>query len=622
MKYNVIFRKTILLSFLISVCVAGNVLAEAEDLLNLLPGDCAFCVRINDLNGTLAKIDQYLAGVAPLSTAELVNTQLAGIVGGTSLKGIEMNGNFALVGLLDMQKVGLLVPVTNYANFVKTNPNCRQAEGGITILDSPMVDLAMTELADGKYALVVPQSQQNNLTALKTALTKTTGSLAGKLTADQVHQSVTAPVWAYVNLALLYNQFSPMILTKMEKVEQEMATEMGGGMEKFAGFFVKIYMEMFKQFAGDADSLSVSLTPAPTSLTTDILLRAKNGSELAQMLIANPKAKDGFTYTGYLDNDNAVNGLIKIYSPGMAKMYDKIFDILQKAKDDQSLAANITKMKKLTHKMLSAMGGEMAFSFSYAAGKPPFKFREVIAVSDMKTMMEIMNESMDMVGDFYAAMGIPMEFEYKANISSYKNTTIDKILITFPASGAPGNPMEDMMKKMYGSGLVYLLAHSGERFYVAMSTDNEADIKVLIDQNASAAATGETKAAIDLLQKTPYNDFVCSINVIKLMTGMGEMIKTIGQMSTGDNGKPQPMPNIFGGLNIPTQSSLAIGGQIADGQIGTRTILPKQHLMEIFALTMQIRQKTMRQQIPNQAQKPSQARFEHVTIPTRNKCRP
>ena len=248
--------------------------------------------------------------------------------------------------------------------------------------------------------------------------------------------------------------------------------------------------------------------------------------------------------------------------------------------------------------MLPAVGDEIALSFSYAAGRPPFRIREVVAVRDMKTMMAIMNDSMDMVGDFYAAMGISMNLEYKTNISTYKNTTIDKIVITFPSSGDPGNPMGEMMKKMYGGELVYLLAHSAERFYVAMSADSEADIRALIDQNASVAATGETKAAIDLLQKTPYNDFMCSINVIKLMTGLGEMIKTIGQMSTEDNGKPQPMPDIFGGLNVPTQSSLAIGGQIADGQIGTRTILPKQHLMEIFALTMQIQQKMMRRQSP------------------------
>ncbi len=65
-------------------------------------------------------MDQYLAGVAPISTTMMVNQQLADVVGDSMLTGIEMNGTFTVVGLSDMT-VGLLVPVTNYGEFVKTN---------------------------------------------------------------------------------------------------------------------------------------------------------------------------------------------------------------------------------------------------------------------------------------------------------------------------------------------------------------------------------------------------------------------------------------------------------------------------------------------------------------------
>ena len=76
-------------------------------------------------------------------------------------------------------------------------------------------------------------------------------------------------------------------------------------------------------------------------------------------------------------------------------------------------------------------------------------------------------------------------------------------------------------------------------------------------------------------------------------------------MQNCGDAEPTPMPDIFGELNIPSQSSLAIGGRIDDGQLGTRTVLPKQHLIEIFGAAMQIQQKMMPQ--PSQQSTPAPA---------------
>jgi len=524
-----------------------------------------------------------------------------------------MNGTFSVIGLSDMT-VGLLVPVTNYAEFVKNNPNCNQTEfEEITILSSPnssMGAFAMTEIAGGKYALVVPESEKASLVDLKAALTKVSSPLSGKLTEAQAKEAATAPVWAYVNLASLYDQFSPMILAQMEKAEQEMPAEMTGSMGDIISFYMKLYAETLKQIAGEADSATITLTPEMENLTIDTSLRAKEGSELAQMLVADPKADSMFKFTGYLDNDNAVNGLMKLDPSSMAKMYDKMFDILEKSNDSPELAEQVTKMKGLTHKMLPAMGDEIAFSFSYAAGKPPFKLREVIAVKDMDTMASLMNDYLDITDDFYAAIGMPMDFEYKTGVATYKNATIDKMVLTFPPSDDPNDPMQAAIEQIYGGDLVYTIAQSADTYYVAMGEDNEADIKALIDQDASASPTGETKAAIDLLLKTPYNDFVCSVNIIKLMTGLGGLMQNMGpmmQVGCGEDATPSPMPDIFGGLNIPSRSSLAIGGYTADGQSNMRVVLPKQHLMEIFGAGMQIQQKMMPQQIPQPSQQSTPA---------------
>jgi hypothetical protein len=595
MKFSRKRIKTLVLPLVMIVCTVGNTRAADDALMKMLPDDCSFCVRINDLSGTLAQMDQYLTGVSPMGTAMLVNMQLASMVGDPTLAGIEMNRTFSVIGLSDMT-VGLLVPVTNYAEFVKNNPNCNQTEGGIALLaspNSPMGAFAMVQIAS-KYALVVPESEKESLVNLKATLTKVSSPLSGKLTEAQAKEAVTAPVWAYVNLASLYDQFSPMILAQMETAEQEMPAEMTGSMGEVITFYMNMYKEMLKQIAGETDSVTISLTPEMANLTIDTSLRAKDGSELEQMLVADPKADGTFKFTGYLDNDNAVNGLMKMDPPSMTKMYDKMFDILEKSKDSPELAEQVTKMKALTHKMLTTMGDEIAFSFSYAAGKPPFKLREVIAVKDMDTMKQLTKESMELTGDFYAAMGMPMDFEYKTAVATYKNATIDKVVLTFPPSDDPNDPMQAAIEQMYGGDLVYTIAQSADTYYVAMGEDSEADINALIDQDASASPTGETKVAIDLLQKTPYNDFVCSVNIIKLMNGLGELMQTMAPMmqDCGD-GEPTPMPDIFGGLNIPSQSSLAIGGWSDVGQLETRIVLPKQHLIEIFGAAMQIQQKMM-----------------------------
>ena len=603
MKFSTKLFKTSILTLLITICTVGNVRAADDDaLLKMLPGDCSFCVRINDLGGTLAKMDQYLMGVAPIGTAMLVNMQLAGVVGDPMLTGIEMGGSFAVVGLSDMT-VGMLIPVTNYAEFVKTNPNCNETEGGIAVLASPgssMGSFAMMQVADGKYALVVPQSEQGKLADMKTALKSTSGPLAAKLNEAQAKEAPTAPVWAYVNLASLYEQFSPMVLAEMDKAEQDISSTMGSEMEELAAFGVKLYKEMFKEFAGEAESATIALTPDMANLTIDTSLRAKDGSELAQMLVADPKANGDFTYTGYLDNDNAVNGLMRMDISSMIKMYDKLFDILEKTNNDPKLAEQVTKMKEMTDKMLPAMGNEVAFSFSYTAGKPPFKFHEVVAVKNKAAMKEAMKDTLETVREFYNTIGLPVDFDCQSDFLTYKNTTIDKIIITFPPSDDPNNPMQGMLEQVYGGELVYLFGLSDDRYYEAMGPDCEADIKALIDKNAGAAATGETQAAIEMLQKTPYNEFVCSVNVIKLMTGLGEMMQGMGGMNPGGG----PIPDIFGGLNVPSQSSLAIGGQTANGQIGMRTILPKQHLMEIVSAGMQIQKKMMPTMAPQPAPAP------------------
>ncbi|MHC4951646.1 MAG: TlpA family protein disulfide reductase, partial [Planctomycetota bacterium] len=253
----------------------------------------------------------------------------------------------------------------------------------------------------------------------------------------------------------------------------------------------------------------------------------------------------------YLDNGNAVNGLMKMNASFMQKFYDKVFDIMEATTDNPTSKEQTAKMKVLTQKMFTAMGDEVSFSYSYAGGMPPFKLQEVVEIKDSSAMKAMVTEGID-----YAKSDDPNTMK-----------------------------MQQEIKKVYGDGLKYYLAQSPDKFYITMGQGGEETLKKLIDQPAkSAAPSGDIKIAMDALQNSPYNNLVCSVNVIKLMKGMGEMMQTMGaQTSMG------PAAAMFTGLkDVQTQSCLVMGGKVADGQAAMRLGVPKQHLAEIVAIAMQL----------------------------------
>ena len=81
---------TILLAVLTTLLSGITPAAQPDPLLNMVPDDALFCLRINELNASLGRMDQYLMGASPLpvSLVMLVNMQIAGIVGDPMLTGL------------------------------------------------------------------------------------------------------------------------------------------------------------------------------------------------------------------------------------------------------------------------------------------------------------------------------------------------------------------------------------------------------------------------------------------------------------------------------------------------------------------------------------------------------
>jgi thiol-disulfide isomerase/thioredoxin len=573
-----------------------------DALFNILPDNCLFCARINNFNESLGTLDRYLAGAAPVpvSLAMLVNMQLGAIIGDPTLSGIDHGGDFSVFAVMPQADqseplVGMLVPVENYSDFIESNPNCKEIENGLTLLSPPSSPMSPTRSmgnfllapAGDTYALVVPDEEKAVMPALQNAL-ESDAKISERLSTEQTQNGISAPAWVYINLSSLYEKYNKDVLGMLEIAKMGMGQ--AGGPAEMMEFYFKMLPELLNEFAGETDSATLALTPDTNILNLDIALRAKDNSELSEMLVAT-KYEEDFRLADYLDNANAVNGLMRMDGSSMQDFYDKLFDIMEAATDDPATIEETAKMKGLVQKMFAAMGNEVSISYSYAAGTPPFKLQEVFEVKDGAAMKVLTKEGVAYANVLYKTMGIPAELKYESAVSTYKSATIDAMSISITASDDPNDMTYKEIEKIYGSdGFKYYFAQTKDKFYLAMGPNSEDTLKALIDQPPSTAApSGDIKIAMDALESTPYDDFIMSVNVIKLIKGMGEMIEALGAQPG-----MEPAAAMFNDMkDLPTKSCLVVGGNIGDGLATLRLAVPKQHLIEIVGMGMQIQQQAM-----------------------------
>lgn len=604
----------VMIMMIASVASVSKAANSEDPILNTLPDNCMFCLRINNINDTLGKVDTYLAGALPVPTSltMLVNMQLISITGDPAMTGIDLTKDFAVFAIPPMPDqtepiIGLLVPVKDYNEFVKTNPNCTPAENGSTLLssaDSPLGKLMLAPAGDN-LALVVPEFHKATLPVLQKALSENPSKMSGRLNSAQIKEAA-APVWAYINIADLYAKYKDQLTGMLQMARAGAASEAPPAVAGMMEFYFKVLPELLNTFAGGADAVTLALEPKPDILNIDTTFWAKDGSELAKTLIKNPDTS-GFTMTGSLDDKNAVNGLMKLNGESSKQMYDLFFDSLAKAMEDPEFKDSLDQFKASLDKYCDSMGKEMAMSFSYVAGVPPFQFYEIVDVKSPDLMKEYMQESMGFVGDMYKAMGLPMEFKYDPAVSTYKNATLGTLSITFSMPSDPNDEMGEelnvMMEKMYGKdGLKYYTAQTPDKFYMVMGADGETALKALIDKPA-AVASGDFKIALDTLKDTPYTDAVISINIIKLLKGIGGMMQTMQETMCEEADEMKGPAAMFASLqDTPTQSCMVFGGKVSDGHAGMRLAMPKQHLIEIIAMGLQMQQQMMQQQQQMQMQ--------------------
>jgi len=591
------------LGLLVLLCVSGiagfaaeNVsTAPAKDpLLELLPSECPICVRINAFQTSLGQLDQYLTGVNPMPmTLSMIATgYAAGIFGDPMMTGLDMQGSIAMVAMQTNPSnkalfISFLVPTTTTDQFLKSNKNLStpDADGIYTLQveNSPVGNLILCPMADKKYLLITRQENKDDLLAASKLIQEKKAALASRFNASLDKSSQTQPVWAYVNIDKIYTLYKDYIDRGIQEVQVSVSEQAGGEAGTAMQPKLEAVFEMLQYFAGQADWMTLSLTPSAKTLQAETVFSAKAGSELAGMLKPAATAGTPWQTAGYLNGPAAVKYLMRLNKPLLEQMSARIIDILIKTSTEAE-KVELEKWKPLINKWFVAYGNEIAGSFSYRAGTPPFEFSQIVQITDAKAVNALQKETIEPINSIYSSMGLNMDVTYAASVEKYKGTDIGLYQFKFKGDDATSGAIESLYGKQ---GLQYPLATTSDLFMMSFGPDAMNQLKAMLDNPKAGPATGEIKTALDAIPDSSKAEFVMSANILSLLKGMMDMA---GQF-TAESG--MEMPDFWNGVSTKTTSNLSAAAFVEPGQIRGVMVLPKEHLSEVVQAFMQIQQKQM-----------------------------
>jgi len=318
---------------------------------------------------------------------------------------------------------------------------------------------------------------------------------------------------------------------------------------------VVAYLDFIKEYIPQLDSLSLKVTPEPDMLGLSLKLAARPDSELARLLVRDPAMKQGYRLAGFLNSPAAVKLIAKTNKPLFTKLNTVFVEMFTQAMGGTLSETQIRNWKAMMADSVDNMGHEAAIAFSFAPAMPPVAIKEVIYVTNPKAVLDRMNMSMQLANDIYKSMGIDATLAVQPEGQLYKGVQIHALKFDMKAPPEAGEAEKMMVESMLSSAFNFKFAAADSFMLVAGGPDADRDLRQLIDQALSgrdAAATGDIRTAMVVIPDASSTDFVASVNVIRLVSGVGTMMSAM----------PIPGGQLFGAmfseLNVPTKSCLAI----------------------------------------------------------------
>lgn len=554
--------------------------AQPQDpVLSLVPAESLVCLRINNLDGTLMETDRFLAGVSPMGLSMIAKMGLGSLLGNPMLAGVDTGGSFAVFVTAGsapgaMPLVAGLVPVSDFKQFIGTNPSGAEADGdGLTTLAGQGTPQLLT-CSLGKYALIGLADNRAGFLALKNKIASKSASLTGLVDTAQARQAQDMPLWLFCNIPEVNKAFGPMIQMQLQQVKAMMpqATtpdQMPAGADPAK--FMDMYWAMLDTLLKDTASVTVSLKPAPNAILLSKSVKAKPGSGLAKMLPA--VSGEGFNQAllSYLPNDAATNVAMCMSVPAWLEMNAKMMDWLAVGFGESMPKQATEKMRAMMTDATAAIGQSGVFSLVIdQAAKPPMQMRYVLEVKDAEKLKALIDQGTEMFntvwGDFYKSMGMEVAFDIKRGVAEHKGISIDSALLSMQMSDKNA-PEAAMINNMYGDGFQYRWAITEKLVLSAIGSQPDVQVRQMIDK---AVAGGEPvipeemKAAMSLLPQTKTPNLVMTLNVLRFWG----MIKAMA---------PVPLPDI----PAKTTSNIVIATSSDAGRFTIDLAVPKAHVMEI-----------------------------------------
>lgn len=576
-----------------------------DQLLNMIPAESLFCIRVNHFEYTLSQIDQFLAGVSPMpmGISILARTQLAKVLGSPELNGVNMNGSFAVFGAIPPNEkiqnntvanvfIGGLIPVTDYRQLISGNPNCGQPdEKGVSKITSNETPIMLVTQA-GNYALISWVNDYDKLLVMAKAISAAKApGLASTLDAAEAELATTEPVWSYGNVQQASKAFGTVVSGKIEEFKTTMKSIDPNRPEAPPMMNIENIMNMYasilETLMKETQYLSIAIKPKPNVLNITKTISAVPGTDMANMFVADTSANQKNKLLGYLEDGAMMNFGSKINTPFWKELNIKIIDLLAVMAGENMTTKDIARIKALAADVTDCVGGPIACSASIdTKTKPPFVAKYVIAVKDKEKFNQVIDEAVEImktssIMDFYKGLGIETGFTIQRGVDRYKDVSIDSAKFTMKSTDA-NSPQGQMINAMYGGGFDYRWGMVDGLWVCTIGSDANSAIRELIDQVKAGGPKqmgDEMKTALTLLPEADKADFVVTYNFLRLFKIMTAMV-------------PVPMPQV----DITTKSNIAIASKADNGKMVVDIALPKEHLTEIVAAFQMMQQKMMMMQ--------------------------
>lgn len=618
---------------------------KGDALLETIPADVIFCVRINNLNQTTGVLDQYLMGVAPVTTAGFIKGQLGMMFGNFELKGFDVNGTFAIFATAESGKqvpnIYFLLPVTDYNQVI--DPNFRvsppDANGISAVGTGPKGQFFIKQVRS--FALMSKDyGKLGDMAGLMSG--EKVASLVKSLDNAQVKQATSEPIWAYANLVKISDVYKKQISDGIDEMKKQ-ATNPGAGIQQqidnleqaksrlaatdpnnpaigsinaqieslkttkqqlqaqktsaaMAGM-MDAFGTALKDFMQQTKSVTLACSPKPTVVNFRAGVNSLPGTEMAEMLVADTAHKGKNELVGFTEDGAVMNIFGWTRHTLMKKMNTKIIDLMTQATGKDPNAADNVKIKKLCNEMVDSMGDRFVCTFSIDPNaKPPFDATYVLSIKDANQFNKTTDEfaqtwAGSAFDELYKGLGMETRFAIKRGVDNYKGIPIDAATLSMKFTDM-NTPEAKMLDAMYGKGFDYRWAIVDGLFVCRISSDPNAIYKLIdrVKAGPPAQVCPEMQKALAVIPDADKSDVIFTYNYLRLFKMMSAMM-------------PVPMPQ----MDIPSKSNLVFAAKADKGSITIDAALPKEHLQEmmmVFQMMMQMQMQQMPQGMPTQTMPP------------------